>query len=181
MKIIDLDPSEKEMSQQVAKLLVEGFKEVAPNAWSDMTSAVKEVHRSFADDRISRIAVEGDVVVGWIGGIKQYDGNVWELHPLVVHPDHRRKGIGRALVSDLESLVRERGGITLWAGTDDESDMTSICGIDLYPDVLKKLMEIKNVRGHPYEFYLKLGFEIVGALPDANGFGKPDIFVAKRV
>jgi len=26
-----------------------------------------------------------------------------------------------------------------------------------------------------------MGFVIVGVLPDANGFGKPDIFMAKRV
>lgn len=34
---------------------------------------------------------------------------------------------------------------------------------------------------HPYEFYQKLGYSIVGVLPDANGFEKPDIFMAKRV
>jgi len=32
-----------------------------------------------------------------------------------------------------------------------------------------------------YEFYQKLGFTIVGIIPDANGWGKPDILVAKRV
>jgi aminoglycoside 6'-N-acetyltransferase I len=28
--------------------------------------------------------------------------------------------------------------------------------------------------GHPYEFYMKIGFSIVGVMPDANGVGKPD-------
>ncbi len=42
-------------------------------------------------------------------------------------------------------------------------------------------MEIRNLHGHPYEFYLKNGFSIVGAVPDANGYGKPDIIMAKRV
>jgi len=32
-----------------------------------------------------------------------------------------------------------------------------------------------------YEFYQKLGFVIVGVMPDANSFGKPDIYLAKRV
>jgi aminoglycoside 6'-N-acetyltransferase I len=31
------------------------------------------------------------------------------------------------------------------------------------------------------EFYRKLGFVIVGVVPDANGPGKPDILMAKRV
>ena len=31
------------------------------------------------------------------------------------------------------------------------------------------------------EFYLRVGFHIVGVIPDANGFGKPDILMAKRI
>jgi aminoglycoside 6'-N-acetyltransferase I len=47
--------------------------------------------------------------------------------------------------------------------------------------VFEHITKIKNLRGHPYEFYHKLGFVIVGVMPDANGLGKPDIFMAKRV
>jgi len=182
MRIIDLRPDDEEAVQQVATLLVESFKEHWPNAWPDMNAALKEVEESFGTDRISRVAVdESGMVLGWIGGIRQYDGNVWELHPLVVHPEHRRKGVGRALVADLEDQVRERGGLTLWVGTDDKDNMTTLSGVDLYPDVLKHLAKIRNLRGHPYEFYQKLGFVIVGVMPDANGPGKPDIYMAKRV
>ena len=63
-----------------------------------------------------------ETVLGWIGGIRQYDGNVWELHPLVVKPSYQGQGIGRALVTDLEEQVRQRGGLTLWLGTDDEDE-----------------------------------------------------------
>jgi aminoglycoside 6'-N-acetyltransferase I len=38
-----------------------------------------------------------------------------------------------------------------------------------------------NLRGHPYAFYQKIGFVIVGVMPDANGLGKPDIYMAKRI
>ena len=119
-------------------------------------------------------------MLGWIGGIPGYDGKVWELHPLVVRSDVRRMGIGRALVSDLEARVRERGALTLWLGTDDVTNMTTLSGIDLYPDVLGHLANIQNLRGHPYEFYSQLGFSLIGAMPDANGWGKPDIYMAKR-
>jgi aminoglycoside 6'-N-acetyltransferase I len=66
-------------------------------------------------------------------------------------------------------------------GTDDEDNLTSLGGIDLYPNPLDHLSRIENLRGHPYEFYRKLGFVIVGVMPDANGFGKPDIYMAKRL
>jgi aminoglycoside 6'-N-acetyltransferase I len=46
---------------------------------------------------------------------------------------------------------------------------------------LAPLQTIGNLRRHPYEFYQKLGYVIVGVIPDTNGFGKPDIFMAKRV
>ena len=120
-------------------------------------------------------------VLGWIGGRPEYDGNVWELHPLVVAPNQQGQGIGRALVQDLECEVTKRGGVTIMLGTDDENNMTSLGGVDLYPDVWSHINRIRNLRGHPYEFYQKLGFVIVGVIPDANGWGKPDILMAKRV
>ena len=120
-------------------------------------------------------------MLGWIAANSQYDGNVWELHPLVVRSDHRGEGIGRALVQDLEQRVGERGGMTLTLGSDDENNLTSLAGIDLYPNLLKHIAGIQNLGRHPYSFYEKVGFQIVGVLPDANGFGKPDILMAKRV
>ena len=144
--------------------------------------ALAEVREFFETDRISRIALDNrGEVVGWIGGTPQYDGHVWELHPLVVKAECRRQGIGRSLVMDLEAQARERGGITLWVGSDDENNLTTLSGIDLYPDVWEHISKIRNLRGHPYEFYQSVGFAIVGVLPDANGWGKPDILMAKRI
>jgi aminoglycoside 6'-N-acetyltransferase I len=180
--IRDLEADDEAAIEQVAALLVDGFREVAPDAWPTIEQARDEVRASLRPERISRVARdERGAVVGWIGAVRQYRGHVWELHPLVVRPDCRGRGIGRALVRDLERCVRARGGITLWLGTDDETGRTSLSGVDLYPDVWRHVAGIRNLAGHPYQFYQKLGFVIVGVLPDANGPGKPDIFMAKRV
>ena len=182
MQINDLLPDNKATIYQTASLLVEAFQEHWPNAWPDINSALHEVRRSFGEGRISRVAIDDNgTVLGWIGGISEYRGNVWELHPLVVKPDFQFKGIGRALVNDLEERVRERGGFSIRVGTDDEDNMTTLSGIDLYPNIFEHVAKIRNIKGHPYEFYQKLGFTIVGVIPDANGPGKPDIIMAKRV
>jgi aminoglycoside 6'-N-acetyltransferase I len=179
--ISDLDPGDEEAIRQAAGLLVEGFRDDWPEAWPEMDDALEEVRECLGEGRLCRAAMdEGGAVLGWIGARPSYGENVWELHPLVVRPDAQRRGIGRALVRDLEERVGERGGYTLWLGTDDETDMTTLSGVDLYPDVLEHLANIKNLRGHPYEFYLRLGYSIVGVMPDANGPGKPDIYMARR-
>ena len=106
MQITDLNPTDEPLIRQTAALLVAGFREHWPDAWPDLESAVAEVRGSFGPDRLSRVALDADgAVAGWIGGIREYDGHVWELHPLVVRPDRQRRGVGRALVADLERLV----------------------------------------------------------------------------
>jgi aminoglycoside 6'-N-acetyltransferase I len=47
--------------------------------------------------------------------------------------------------------------------------------------VWEHIATIGNRRCHSYTFYQKCGFAIVGVVPDANGPGKPDILMAKRV
>jgi aminoglycoside 6'-N-acetyltransferase I len=182
VRITDLEAGDESLVQSIAAMLVEGFRRNAPEAFPDLATAIAEVRESFAPDRVSRVAVDDQGrAVGWIGGIKHYNGHAWELHPLVVRIDQQRCGVGRALVRDLEQRVVALGGSTIYLGTDDEQSQTSIAGIDLYPDVWQHVRNIRNFRDHPYEFYQKIGFVIVGVIPDANGFGKPDIFMAKRV
>jgi aminoglycoside 6'-N-acetyltransferase I len=179
--IVDLGPDTGELIDQAAVLLLDAFRNKTED-WQDVDSARAEVLESLAPDRISRVLVdESGIALGWIGGISMYGGRVWEVHPLVVSASHRRRGIGRALVQDLERLVAHHGALTLWAGSDDENSETTLSGTDLYPDIPGAIRDIRNLRHHPFEFYLRLGFRIAGVLPDANGRGKPDIFLAKRV
>lgn len=59
--------------------------------------------------------------------------------------------------------------------------MTSLAGADLYNHFWEQVQNIRNLKRHPYEFYQKLGYIITGVVPDANGPGKPDIILSKRV
>ncbi len=182
MKIIDLNKNDNNAVQQSAELLVNGFQNHWPNAWPNLKAGLKEVQSALQDNKINKIAVDDKgFVLGWIGGLSEYNNFAWELHPLVVHPEYQNKGIGKALVSDFEIEVKKRGGISIFLGTDDEDNMTSLSNTNLYPDVFTHINKIKNLKNHPFEFYTKVGFSIVGVIPDANGFGKPDIIMAKRV
>jgi aminoglycoside 6'-N-acetyltransferase I len=182
MKITDFPTPNPDIFEQAARLLVNGFRQHSPKAWPDMQSAREEIREALEAGKIIRAALdEGGRLLGWVGAIPQYDGHAWELHPLVVDPACQGQGVGRALVADLEEQVRARGGTTIYLGTDDEDDMTSLAGINLYPNVWEHIANIRNFKGHPYEFYQKQGYAIVGVIPDANGPGKPDIIMAKRI
>lgn len=181
MQIADLQPTDAAAIEQAAQALVAGFRDHAPGAWPDLAAARSEVQEALEPGKLCRVARDADgIVLGWVGGRLTY-GRVWELHPLVVSPSVQRRGVGRALVADLELQVRERGGLTILLGSDDEDDMTTLSGVELYPDVWPHIRGIRNLRDHPFEFYQKCGFVIVGVVPDANGLGKPDILMAKRV
>ncbi len=181
--IMDLNPEDDQSVRQCAALLITGFREHWPGSWENMEDALEEVQEALQPGKVCRIALnEAGEVLGWIGGqLDGYDENVWELHPLVVHEDYRQHGIGRALIADLEVQVRQRGGLTLTLGTDDVNDMTSLSRADLYIDTWAHIRNIQNYKGHPYEFYQKCGFVITGVMPDANGRGKPDIYMSKRL
>lgn len=181
LQIRDLSADDPDVIRQIAAILIEGFQEHWPDAWETLEEALEEVQESLEEGRISRVALDdGGAVLGWIGG-QHFYASVWELHPLVVRPDQQRKGIGRALVADLEAQVRRRGGLTLMLGSDDADNMTTLSGVDLYSNIWHHIAHIQNLRGHPYEFYQKLGYAIIGVVPDANGIGKPDILMAKRI
>jgi len=182
MKIISLTKKDKDLIHQSAQLLVDAFREHWPEAWQTFEDGLQEIHEIMEEDHILRVAVDDDnKLLGIIGGLSQYDGNVWELHPLAIQPNLQKQGIGRKLVEDFEEQVRQKNGITILLGTDDENNMTSLSNVDLYENLFEKITNIKNIKGHPFEFYQKMGYTIIGVIPDANGIGKPDILMAKQV
>ena len=182
MKIISLHPDNEALIQQAAQLLVDAFHEHWPDAWPTIDDGLKEIHEMLEAERICRVAIdEAGNLLAIIGGIPTYDGNVWELHPLAVQPKVQGQGIGRALVEDFEEQVRQRGGLTITLGSDDEDSMTSLSNIDLFENTWEKIQNVQNFKNHPFTFYQKLGYVITGVVPNANGFGKPDIIMSKKV
>ncbi len=175
--IVDLSPDKPALLEQAAELLVDRM----PEGWPTMAEAREHVREMLDPARIARGYVRGPRLLGWVGGLEHYPDHIWELHPLVVHREHERRGVGRTLVADLEDRVRDLGIHTMFVGTDDELGQTNLGGVDLYPDVLARLTALVNLRDHPVGFYQRLGYSIIGVMPDANGFGKPDILLARRL
>ncbi len=171
MQITDLAPEDTTTIEQVALILLDCFGHL-PSGYLTLEEALEEVHKSFASDypkggsaslRISRIAIDDSgVVLGWIGGIQQYDGNVWELYPLIVKSDCRGQGIGRLLVADLEVQARQRGGVTLWLGTDDEEGKRRFqesTSTPIYGSILQRFRTCDSI---PMSFTRRVGLSLSG-------------------
>ena len=152
-----------------------------PSAYHTVEEATAEVEKLAEEDRLGFAALDGTALAGWIGAIRQYSHG-WELHPLVVDPDHHRRGIGTLLIRALEERACSEGVLTLYLGTDDDYGGTTLSGRELFPDPTDALRTIAPAgRGHPFFFYRKVGFVPVGALPDVNGRGRPDLLMAKQL
>lgn len=178
MEIVNMNRLNDKQIEQAAQLLTNEL----PLGWATFDEAMDEIRERLVPRNTLLAAVENEEVVGWCGMLPSYGGRVFELHSLAVARHVQRKGIGAMLVSALEDAARERGGITMWLGADDEKPggETSFANTDLYDDLPRHFNEFDPGQ-HQTAFYLKMGFKVVGVMPDANGIGKPDIYMAKRL
>lgn len=175
MRTIRLTRGDSRYISEAAELLRQAF----PHSYKDL--AEEEVVECLAEEKVAIAAIEDDRLVGFIGASPEYGVTAWELHPLVVSAERRLRGIGTLLCLQLEQALRERGCLTIYLGSDDETGSTTLGNTDLFDDTFEKIKNIRNLNRHPFEFYQKVGYRIVGVIPDANGIGKPDIWMAKSI
>jgi ribosomal protein S18 acetylase RimI-like enzyme len=70
------------------------------------------------------VALEDDEPIGFVSGVETTHpdkGTEMFLYELSVHPDHRNRGVGRALVGALAELARGRGCYGMWVGTEADN------------------------------------------------------------
>jgi len=178
---IDLSKASKKYRKQAAVILFEASKTITLDSWTTIKSAEKEVKECCNKKFISCGLVENNELIGWVGLRPMYN-YTWELHPLMVKQAHQGKGIGSKLLDEVESIAKGKNILNIILGTDDELGQTSLSGKDLYKsDLFNEIKNISNLNNHPFEFYQKNGYRIVGVIPDASGKGKPDIIMGKRI
>jgi ribosomal protein S18 acetylase RimI-like enzyme len=89
--------------QAVVALWREVLPDSAPH--NDPATAIR---KKLAVERdLFLVAALGDAVVGTVMG--GYDGHRGWVYSVAVRPEHRRRGIGAALLRRLEALLTERG------------------------------------------------------------------------
>jgi ribosomal protein S18 acetylase RimI-like enzyme len=70
------------------------------------------------------VALEDDETIGFVSGVETTHpdkGTEMFLYELSVHPEHRNRGVGRALVGALAELARGRGCYGMWVGTEADN------------------------------------------------------------
>jgi aminoglycoside 6'-N-acetyltransferase I len=178
-RIGDLGSKNTDWIQQTAQIAFEASQSISKIWLPTVEAAIEEVHESLERDGISRVLVDGNRVVAWIGAFRQFSGRVVEIHPLIVARANQGNGLSRQMVRHVEVWARKQGALTLLVGTSDETKATSLSGVDVYGDVGQAIANFHQLAPYPCGFWLRLGFRIVGVLPDAEGFGKPNIMMAK--
>lgn len=180
MAILDLDPQDAALREHLAVIAHEAGAINAPLWLPTLDDARQEVDDATAPGHVTRVLFdEAGVAIGWASCAHQHDG-VWELHPMIIAPSHHRMGHGTALARDIERQAAVRGATVLVLGTTDATHATSLSDTDLYPDPIGALGSLTFTKDHPVRFWKKIGYSVVGVVPDAEGPGIPSITLARR-
>jgi aminoglycoside 6'-N-acetyltransferase I len=180
MTIVALDDLSPEQVEALAELTLDAAAQHAPGWLPAIENAREEIDDARATNKQTRVLLDGHTPLGWVSAGPAW-GRIWELHPLIVGRPHQRRGVGRTLVRTVEAIAREHGALTMLLGTSDLTDATSLSNADLYTDLPAQLAAVRSRKPHPVEFWQRVGYTIVGVLPDAEAVGKPSIQLARRL
>lgn len=117
--------------------------------WSENSVA------SELDNKLSYwlVAMEGDKVAGYVGSQTVLDWT--DMMNIAVHPDYRRQGIAEALVSELQSALKDHGSRCL-------------------------TLEVRASNAPAIALYEKLGFSQVGLRKNYYRNPKEDALILRK-
>lgn len=173
-------PEEVARRETLVALLLAGLGESGRRGWEGRDAVRAELAAFDGPERVSLVAEAAGEIVGWAGAIREGPGR-WQLHGLVVDAPYRGRGVGSRLLEAIEEEAWRRGVLTLWLGSDDDYGGTNIFGVDVYADIPGAIRDLEARKAHPFTFYRKHGYTVVGVIPDATGPGRHDILMAKRL
>lgn len=177
--LIDLDANDPDLLEKLAHITYDSFQEHAPSWLPTLARAREELIEACGPGHLGRVLLHEGQPAGWIGVIP--GRCVWEIHPIAVAIEQQGKGFGGALVEDVARIAANAGALSVFAGTSDETGTTNLFGADLYKDPIESLRNLRTTGRSPVVFWQKVGFSVVGLMPDEEGLGKPGIYLAKRL
>jgi aminoglycoside 6'-N-acetyltransferase I len=170
-----------EIMKQAADILYNTFYNIGKLWLKNLNEALDEVYECVEDNNICIGIKVKNKLIGWVGLRPMYK-ETWELHPMVIQKEFQRQRYGNILIKELEKIAVNNGIIGIVAGSDDETNSTSLSDkIITGENIFEEIRDIKNYKNHPYEFYEKCGYKIIGIIPNANGPQKPDIWLWKDI
>ncbi len=113
MEILRLEPGDEDLVLAGAAL----FDDPPTRAWAAR-------FLSSAGHHLLVARTEGSTPIGFVSGVETTHpdkGTELFLYELSVHPDHRKRGVGRALVEALAELARRNGCYGMWVGTEADN------------------------------------------------------------
>lgn len=162
----------------LAQLTFEAAAEHAPAWLPTLDDARAELDE--AAPKHALVALADELPTGWIAAAPAW-GRIWEIHPVIVGVAYQHRGIGRQLVAAVEAIARAHDVLTMMLGTSDNTNATSLANVDLYTATGTHLAGAASHGSHPLAFWQRVGYTVVGVIPDAEGTGKPSIQLAKRL
>ncbi len=181
MRVVDIRRDDAFLTDALTELSFAAAARHAPNWLPTLERARATVLDATDAGHIARVLQgEDGVPLGWVAAEHTYSA-VWEIHPLLVGVEHHGRGYGTRLVADIESRIEARGGAVAFVSTSDETESTSLSNVDLYRDPAGALAALDVQPGHALGFWRRVGYTVVGMIPDAEGPGMPSIHLCKRL